>query len=82
VAWRGVEKQSLIDDKLQTVKNLYDESSRLWGSISGGYFDFKRRYRDAEKIKTFTKADLLEFYETYVRLVSPFSLLVFPSRFR
>lgn len=37
------QKQSLIDNKLQKVKNLYEESSRLWRHIQDGYFDFQRR---------------------------------------
>ena len=36
-------KQSLIDKKLQKVKNLYEESSRLWRAIGDGTFDFGRR---------------------------------------
>lgn len=37
------QKASLIENKLQSLKNLYEESARLWGAIQDGYFDFKKR---------------------------------------
>lgn len=39
----GKQKQSLVDQKRMKVKNLYEESSRLWRSIQDGYYDFDRR---------------------------------------
>lgn len=61
----------LIDDKLQKVKNLYQESSRLWHNIGNGYYDFKRRERDANLLRPISKSDLLAFFKQYIDPASP-----------
>ncbi|KAL7413771.1 Metalloenzyme, LuxS/M16 peptidase-like protein [Mrakia frigida] len=65
------QKQSLIDNKLQKVKNLYEESSRLWRHIQDGYFDFQRREKDVATLRTITKSDLLSFFLSYIHPSSP-----------
>ncbi|CDZ96447.1 related to ste23-metalloprotease involved in a-factor processing [Phaffia rhodozyma] len=64
------QKKSLIEDKLQSLKNLYEESARLWGSIQDGFFDFKKREKDVAELKTVTQAELLDFYQTYINPAS------------
>ncbi|KAJ3241012.1 Insulinase (Peptidase M16) [Chytriomyces hyalinus] len=51
---------------LEKDKNLGQEASRLWGHISNRYYDFEQNVRDAEAVRTISRSDLLEFYDSYI----------------
>ena len=59
-------KKSLINKRLETLKNLDQESSRFWNHIGGEYLDFQQKERDAEHIKPLTKSDMIEFFNQYI----------------
>jgi len=58
-------KRSLILKRLEKPKNLDQESTRHWTHISGEYYDFDQAQLDAAFVKPISKADLIEFYNTY-----------------
>ncbi|EGY14598.1 insulin-degrading enzyme [Verticillium dahliae VdLs.17] len=60
-------KRSLIVKRLEKVKNLDQESSRHWTQIASEYYTFELAQQDAEHIKKLTKADMIEFYRTFVK---------------
>jgi insulysin len=64
-------KRSLITKRLEKLKNLDQESSRLWAHIDGEYFDFELVHHDAAQIKLLTKDDMLEFYNHFIIPSSP-----------
>ncbi|WFD42936.1 insulysin [Malassezia psittaci] len=59
-------QRSLINKKRETMKNLGEETSRLWTAIQSGYYDFSSRERDIEQLEQLTKDDVLAFMDTYV----------------
>ena len=64
-------KRSLINKRLEKLKNLTQESSRFWGHIGSEYYDFLRVEHDVAHIKPLTKADMLQFFHYYVHPLSP-----------
>ncbi|KAK0722768.1 Metalloenzyme, LuxS/M16 peptidase-like protein [Lasiosphaeria miniovina] len=64
-------KRSLIVKRLETPKNLDQETSKHWNQIHSEYYDFESAQQDAAHIKALTKAELLEFYNHYVHPSSP-----------
>lgn len=64
-------KRSLITKRLEKLKNLGQESGRLWQHIVSEYLDFEINNLDAEHIRALTKPQLLEFFDTYVLPSSP-----------
>ncbi|KAG7129377.1 Insulin-degrading enzyme like protein [Verticillium longisporum] len=60
-------KRSLIVKRLEKVKNLDQESSRHWTQIASEYYTFELAQQDAEHIKKLTKANMVEFYRTFVK---------------
>ncbi|KXS93872.1 hypothetical protein AC578_9026 [Pseudocercospora eumusae] len=56
-------KISVINKRLEKLKNLGQESGRLWHHICSEQFDFDLVYRDVEHIEPLTKDELLEFYQ-------------------
>ncbi|KAL6722042.1 metalloprotease [Lecanora helva] len=64
-------KKSLINKRLEKLKNLDQESSRLWNHIRGEYLDFQQRDLDAEYIKRLSKSEMLEFFNLYLNPTSP-----------
>ncbi|CAB4420535.1 unnamed protein product [Rhizophagus irregularis] len=63
--------QALIDRKLEKPKNLSQETSRHWGQIKSGYYDFEQDVKDVEEIRKVSKQDLLEFYKKFISPDSP-----------
>lgn len=59
-------KRSLINKKLESVKNLAEETSRFWSNIHSGYYDFMNRERDVALLKELTKDDVMHLMDTYV----------------
>ncbi|KDE02956.1 hypothetical protein MVLG_06522 [Microbotryum lychnidis-dioicae p1A1 Lamole] len=67
----GKQKQSLMNKKREKVKNLCGESARYWDEIQEGTLDFERRERQALLVSTLTRADLVNFFNTYIRPGAP-----------
>ncbi|CAG8979190.1 hypothetical protein HYALB_00000326 [Hymenoscyphus albidus] len=64
-------KRSLITKRLEKLKNLDQESSRLWMAIDSEYFDFELAREDAANIKSLTKAEMIEYYNYFILPSSP-----------
>jgi len=64
-------KKSLINKRIEKLKNLDQESARFWNHISGEYLDFLQRERDAEHIKSLTKSNMTDFFGQYINPTSP-----------
>ena len=80
-------RRSLITKRLEKLKNLTQESGRLWSHIDDEYFDFEfskfitrnfmsiansyAAYHNAAHIQKLTKPDMLEFFLHYVAPKSP-----------
>ncbi|KAK2749559.1 Insulinase (Peptidase M16) [Onygenales sp. PD_40] len=64
-------KRSIINKRLEKLKNLNSETSRYWSHIGSEYFDFVQHEKDAETLDTLTKSDMIEFYRQYIDPQSP-----------
>lgn len=61
---------SLVADRLEKHKNLWEEGSKYWADIESAYYEFDDTQTDVAEIKTITKESLLEFYD---KLIMPSS---------
>ena len=52
----------IINKRLEKLRNLSQESGRLWHHVVSEVFDFELVYRDVEILETLTKDDVLELY--------------------
>ena len=59
-------KRSLITKRLEKLKNLDSETSRLWGYINGEYFNFYQVDKDVAEIRALTKDDVVQFFAKYI----------------
>ncbi|KFY13297.1 hypothetical protein V491_06446 [Pseudogymnoascus sp. VKM F-3775] len=64
-------QRSLITKRMEKLKNLDQESSRLWTHVASDYFDFDLSYEDAAHVKALTKKEMVEFYGHYILPSSP-----------
>lgn len=64
-------RDSLIRKKMETVKNLFDESGRYWFHIHSGYFDFLQRDVDIEALRHVTKEDVVRLFTDTISPDSP-----------
>ncbi|KAG9246960.1 Metalloenzyme, LuxS/M16 peptidase-like protein [Calycina marina] len=64
-------KRSLITKRLEKLKNLDSETSRLWAHIESEAYDFHLVHHDAEHVRKLTKADMIAFYDHYILPSSP-----------
>ncbi|KAI0480517.1 ubiquitin carboxyl-terminal hydrolase-like protein [Xylariaceae sp. FL0804] len=67
-------KRSVINKRLEKLKNLDQETGRHWSQISNEYYDFEggsTAQRDADQVKQLTKADMVDFYSTFIHPASP-----------
>ena len=64
-------RNSLIHKRLESVKNLAEETNRYWQSIHSGYYDFMNRQRDAQVLEHLTKNDVIALMEHYIHPSSP-----------
>lgn len=55
-------KRSLIQKKLEALKNLSQENGRFIKSISDGYYNFTHNEQESAILETVTKDDLIKFY--------------------
>ncbi|PON27902.1 insulysin [Trichoderma gamsii] len=58
-------KRSLINKRLEKLRNLDQETSRHWAQISNEYYDFEQAQHDAANAKLLTKAEMLEYFAKY-----------------
>jgi len=65
-------KRSIINKRLEKLKNMGSETSRYWSHIGSEYFDFVQHETDAMMLRSITKRDILEFYRQYLDPSSPF----------
>ncbi|KAL4904401.1 hypothetical protein BDW74DRAFT_178981 [Aspergillus multicolor] len=56
-------KRSVINKRLEKLKNLSSETSRFWTHISSEEYDFLQHETDAARVRALTKADVLGFYK-------------------
>ena len=59
-------KKSLINKRLEKLKNLDQEANRFWTLISSEYFNFHQVDVDVANINPLTKADVQAFFKRYV----------------
>ncbi|KAJ5641894.1 Peptidase M16core [Penicillium lividum] len=59
-------KRSVINKRLEKLKNLGSETGRYWSHIGSEYFDFLQHENDAANVRKLTKADLIAFYRQYI----------------
>ncbi|KAL1964359.1 hypothetical protein VTN77DRAFT_7044 [Rasamsonia byssochlamydoides] len=64
-------KRSIINKRLEKLKNLGSETSRFWSHIGSEYFDFVQHEIDAAAVRALTKPQLLEFFRLYIDPASP-----------
>jgi insulysin len=64
-------KKSLINKRLEKIKNLDQESDLFWNCIGNEYFDFRAAEEDVAHLRPLSKADLIEFFRHYVHPTSP-----------
>ena len=59
-------KRSLINKRLEKLKNLDSETGRLWAYINGEYFNFYQVDEDVAEIRKSTKEDIVHFFAKYL----------------
>lgn len=64
-------KRSLINKRLEKLKNLTQESNRFWDHIVSECYDFEQADHDVAQLKPLTKSDLIEFFNRYISPSSP-----------
>jgi len=64
-------KSSLINKRLEKLKNLGQESTRFWTHISTEYLDFVQNENDVAHLRVLTKKDLINFFDHYINPTSP-----------
>ncbi|KAJ5688808.1 hypothetical protein N7462_003200 [Penicillium macrosclerotiorum] len=60
-------KRSVINKRLEKLKNLGSETSRYWSHVGSEYFDFLQHETDAANVRLLTKQDLTAFYKQYIQ---------------
>lgn len=64
-------KKSVINKRLEKIKNLDQESSRFFGHISSEYFHFLQVDSDVAHLRALTKSDMIEFFDRFIHPSSP-----------
>ncbi|WEW56245.1 metalloprotease [Emydomyces testavorans] len=64
-------KRSVINKRLEKLKNLSSETQRYWAHIGSEYYDFLQHETDAEAVRPLTKAEIMAFYREYIDPQSP-----------
>ncbi|CAI7590480.1 unnamed protein product [Penicillium pancosmium] len=59
-------KRSVINKRLEKLKNLGSETGRYWSHVGSEYFDFLQHETDAANVQTLTKGDLQSFFKQYI----------------
>ncbi|KAL4740538.1 Metalloenzyme, LuxS/M16 peptidase-like protein [Aspergillus similis] len=64
-------KRSVINKRLEKLKNLSSETSRFWSHIGSEDYDFQQNETDAARVRALTKSDILDFYKQMIDPASP-----------
>lgn len=64
-------KRSIINKRLEKLKNLASETNRYWSHIGSEYFDFLQNEVDAARVRGLSKQEMVEFYRQYIDPQSP-----------
>lgn len=64
-------KRSVINKRLEKLKNLVSETSRFWTHIGSEYYDFLQSETDAARVRDLSKSDLINFYKKIIKPESP-----------
>ena len=64
-------KKSLVNKRLEKVKNLSQECGRFWHHISSEFFDFLQVDMDVAHIRPLTKDQMIDFFQHYIHPTSP-----------
>lgn len=64
-------RRSLINKRLEKLKNMESESNRLWSYINSEYFNFFQIDRDVKELRALSKQDIQDFFEHYISPKSP-----------
>lgn len=64
-------KQSVINKRLEQVKNLMSETARFWMHVSSEYYDFIQHENDAAALHKVTKSEMVDFYKQFIDPSSP-----------
>ena len=59
-------KRSIINKRLEKLKNLASETTRFWSHIGSEYYNFTQHEQDAETIRSLTKEDMLAYFKQYI----------------
>ncbi|PWY88039.1 LuxS/MPP-like metallohydrolase [Aspergillus sclerotioniger CBS 115572] len=59
-------KRSVVNKRLEKLKNLNSETNRFWSHVGSEYFDFVQNEVDAANVRTLAKADILQFYQQFI----------------
>ena len=64
-------KKSLINKRLEKVKNLEQEANRYWYHIGSDEYDFRQKEIEVEYVRPLTKTQMIEFFNHYISPSSP-----------
>lgn len=64
-------KRSVINKRLEKLKNLEQECNRFYSHISNEYYHFAQADTDVAELKPLTKGDMVEFFNYYIHPTSP-----------
>lgn len=59
-------KRSVVNKRLEKLKNLGSETGRYWSHVGSEYFDFLQHETDAAQVRTLSKEELVAFYRQYI----------------
>ncbi|EMG48080.1 STE23 A-factor-processing enzyme [Candida maltosa Xu316] len=59
-------KSSLKNIKMTKLKNVDEETNRLWSHVLDGYYDFDARIRQVEVLESISISEFTEFFNQYV----------------
>ncbi|KAF2091088.1 a-pheromone processing metallopeptidase Ste23 [Saccharata proteae CBS 121410] len=64
-------KTSVINRRLEKLKNLSQETTRFWAHVVSERYDFEQIDHDVAHISPLTKEDIIAFYDYYISPASP-----------
>lgn len=59
-------KESLINKRLEKVKNLEQENNRFWHHITSEEYDFRQKELEVEQLRSITKSDMIDFFKQFI----------------
>jgi len=64
-------KSSLINKRLERLKNLTQETSRFWNHVVSESYDFEQVDHDVAHLEKLTKDELMKFFDNFISPASP-----------